>query len=156
MKKAAPRKKAGTTRAARLREHDPSAESVRELPEIDMSAYRVRRNPYAARIAREGIRIVHDGPSAASLAEIPEVDFSTTLVRRNPYVSRAGEPMLQYGRGRPPSGEERGPTPGRSLRLPLPMWKVLDAEAKARHTTTHALLRELVAQFVSTLAERRR
>ena len=34
---------------------EPSAASLREIPEIDFSMARVRRNPYAARIAREGI-----------------------------------------------------------------------------------------------------
>ena len=138
------------------RSQEPGVASLRALPEIDVSAYRVRRNPYAARIAREGIDVVHDGPSAASLAEIPEPDFTAARIRRNPYVSRAAEPPLQYGRGRPKRGEEVGPTPGRSLRLPTSMWTVLDAEAKARRTTTHALLREVVAQFVSSLKTRRR
>src|SRR2546428_11169534 len=36
---------------------EPSAASLREIPEVDFSRVRVRRNPYAARIAREGIVI---------------------------------------------------------------------------------------------------
>ncbi|HEY4059080.1 MAG TPA: hypothetical protein VGM39_20835 [Kofleriaceae bacterium] len=68
-------------------ELNPTAESLRELPEIDFSKYRIHRNPYAARIAREGFELVHDGPSAASLAEIPEVDWATVRVRRNPYAA---------------------------------------------------------------------
>ncbi len=34
---------------------EPSAASLREIPEVDFSRVKVRRNPYAARIAREGI-----------------------------------------------------------------------------------------------------
>jgi Ribbon-helix-helix protein, copG family len=35
----------------------PSKASLREIPEIDFSRTRVRRNPYAARIAREGAEV---------------------------------------------------------------------------------------------------
>ena len=35
--------------------HEPSAASLRAIPEVDFSKAKVRRNPYAARIAREGI-----------------------------------------------------------------------------------------------------
>ena len=37
------------------RSREPSAASLREMPEVDFSNVRVRRNPYAARIAREGV-----------------------------------------------------------------------------------------------------
>jgi hypothetical protein len=142
------------------RKVNPSAASLREMPEVDVDRYRLRRNPYASRIAREGSHLVHDGPSAASLAEIPEADLATARVRRNPYVlkatagSRVAEARIQYGRGRPRAGEESGPTPPRSLRLPQAMWRALDAAARDRHTTTHALLREVIAAFVETLPRR--
>jgi hypothetical protein len=64
---------------------------------VDFTAYRIRRNPYAARIAREGVEIAHDGPSRKSLREMPEA-----------------------------------------------VWKVLENEARARATSVHALLREIV------------
>jgi len=139
---------------------DPSAASLREMPEVRFDRYRVRRNSYAARIAREGSQLVHDEPSAASLTEMPEADFATARVRKNPYVlkasggPRAAEPRIQYGRGRPRAGEESGPTPPRSLRLPQVMWRALDAAARERHTTTHALLREVIAAFVEALPRR--
>ena len=38
---------------------EPSAPSLREIPEVDFGHARVRRNPYAARVAAEGI--VHVG-----------------------------------------------------------------------------------------------
>jgi hypothetical protein len=136
---------------------EPSAASLREMPEVRFERYRVRRSPYASRIAREGSQLVHDQPSSESLAEIPEADFTTARVRKNPYVVKAGgklraaEPQIQYGRGRPRAGEESGPTPPRSLRLPQAMWHALDAAARERHTSTHALLREVIAAFVETL-----
>ncbi len=41
------------------RPREPSAASLREIPEVDFGRARVRRNPYAARVAAEGI--VHVG-----------------------------------------------------------------------------------------------
>ncbi len=35
----------------------PSAASLREIPTVDFTAAKVRRNPYAARIAAEGISV---------------------------------------------------------------------------------------------------
>ena len=133
------------------RAKEPSARTLRELPEVTFSSYRVRRNPYAARIAREGTEIVHEAPSTQSLAELPEATFSGT-VRRNPYASRAAEAAgkLQYGRGRPQAGNEIGPTPARSLRLPQVAWDALEEEAREKRTMVHALLRELVSRHLQT------
>ena len=44
-------KKAARRRAQR----EPSKRSLREMPEVDFRTARVRRNPYAARIASEGL-----------------------------------------------------------------------------------------------------
>lgn len=136
----------------------PSVATLRELPEVEFARYRVRRNPFAARIAREGIEVLHEAPSPESLAEMPEADFSTAHVRRNPYTSRVAEPLptIQYGRGRPAAGNEVGPTPGRTLRLPETAWRALEVEAKAKRTTVHALLRELVITHLDREAGRRR
>ena len=41
------------------RPREPSAASLREIPEVDFGRARVRRNPHAARVAAEGI--VHVG-----------------------------------------------------------------------------------------------
>ena len=41
------------------RRREPSAASLREIPEVDFDSARVRRNPYADRAAAEGI--VHVG-----------------------------------------------------------------------------------------------
>lgn len=137
---------------------EPGASSLREMPEVEFSRYRVRKNFYAGRIAREGAEIVHDGPSAASLADLPEADFAVARVRRNPYASRAAESVgkLQYGRGRPRAGHEVGVTLVRSLRLPQDAWRALEAEAREKHTTVHALLRELVAAHLEARVSRPR
>ena len=139
-------KKASTDRKAR----GPGVASLREMPEIDFADYRVRRNPYAARIKREGIHVAHDEPSNASLDEMPEADFAYARVRPNRYASRAAESVarVQYGKGRPPAGQEVGETSTRSLRLPADVWAALEAEATARKTTVHAILREIVAAHI--------
>jgi hypothetical protein len=133
----------------------PTAATLRELPEIDFSKYRIRRNMFAVRIAREGFKVLHDAPSSASLAEIPEVDFDVARLRPNKYATRVGKAAskIQYGKGRPRIGNEIGLTPPRSLRLPEPIWQALEAEARERMTTVHALLRELVVTHVSGLQE---
>lgn len=40
---------------ARSKQREPSRASLREIPEIDFAKAKIRRNPYAARIAAEGI-----------------------------------------------------------------------------------------------------
>src|SRR5207245_11171564 len=48
----------GDMKAAKRRRHvEPSKASLREIPEIDFSKVRVGHNPYAARIAKEGIAV---------------------------------------------------------------------------------------------------
>jgi hypothetical protein len=42
-------------KAKKRSSREPSAASLRAIPEIDFSKVRVRPNPYASRIAREGI-----------------------------------------------------------------------------------------------------
>ena len=134
----------------------PRAASLKEMPEIDFSRYIIRRNPYAARIAREGVGLAHRGPSTASLAEMPEADFSRSRIRLNRYAVKTAETAsrLQYGKGRPRKGHEVGPTPARTLRLPESVWRALELEARERATTVHALLRELVVDHVATLPHR--
>lgn len=120
------------------------------MPEIDFRHYHVRRNPYAAVIAREGITVIHDGPSARSLAEIPEVDFSRVRAHRSAYAARARRAVLQLqaGRGRPKRGQEVGPTPARSIRLPLTVWEALETAAREAGTTVHGLLRLAVTDLL--------
>ena len=37
------------------RQHEPSRAALREMPEVDFNAAKVRRNPYADRVATEGV-----------------------------------------------------------------------------------------------------
>ncbi len=91
----------------------------------------------------------HDEPSRASLREIPEVDFGKAKVRRNPYAQRvAAEGILQVGRGRPPRGEETGPTVPRSIRFSAPMWKRIEQRARSEGMSLHAALRAAVLAWV--------
>jgi uncharacterized protein len=130
----------------------PSAASLREMPEVDFAKVRVRRNPYAAVIATEGMWLVHDGPSPSSLEDIPEVDFLHVRARRSRYASRENPEIVRVKktRGRPRKGQESGPTPARSVRLPKPLWAALEEAAKAANTTVHALLRLAVTHLLET------
>jgi hypothetical protein len=47
----------------RVTKREPSQASLREMPEVDFEHARVRRNPYAARIAAEGIHITRGRPT---------------------------------------------------------------------------------------------
>jgi hypothetical protein len=131
---------------------DPSAASLREMPEIDFPRYHRRRNPYAAVIARKGASVIHDEPSARSLADLPEVDFSRAQARRSSFAGRARRAVIQLeaGRGRPRRGQEIGPTPARSIRLPTTVWAALEAAARDANTTVHALLRLAVRHLLET------
>lgn len=42
-------------RKANRRQREPSRRSLREMPEVDLRRVRVKRNPYARRIAEEGL-----------------------------------------------------------------------------------------------------
>jgi len=42
-------------KASKKRQREPSKASLREMPEVDFSGARVRRNPYAKRIKAEGL-----------------------------------------------------------------------------------------------------
>jgi hypothetical protein len=45
-------------KASKKTEHrEPSKASLKDIPEVDFSTARVRKNPYAARIAKEGITV---------------------------------------------------------------------------------------------------
>ena len=44
-------------KATRKKTKEPSRASLREMPEIDFKTAKVRRNPYAPRIAAEGLSI---------------------------------------------------------------------------------------------------
>jgi hypothetical protein len=63
MKKASERKK---TR----RHTEPSEASLKEIPEVDFAKARVRRNPYATRITKEGITVQVGRGRPKKLAEV--------------------------------------------------------------------------------------
>ena len=91
----------------------------------------------------------HHEPSRASLREMPEVDFGKARVRRNPYARRiAAEGIVRVARGRPPRGEETGPTVPRSIRFSMPMWKRIERRARSEGMSLHAALRAAVMAWV--------
>jgi hypothetical protein len=46
-----------TARTSKKKLREPSKASLREIPEIDFAKVRVRKNPHAVRIAKEGIEL---------------------------------------------------------------------------------------------------
>jgi hypothetical protein len=137
-------------RKATSRKIEPSRASLRELPEVNVRAFTVHRNRFAARVAKEGIHVVHDGPGRSSLAEIPEIDLGSARLRKNPFAKRVDASALQMHvrRGRPAPGDEGGPTVARSIRLPLALINALEILAKHEGVTVHALMRMTLANRV--------
>jgi hypothetical protein len=135
------------------------------MPEVDFAGYRVQKNPFAKRIAREGIEIVavrpvrrqaarERGPSARSLREMPEVDLARARTRRNPYAKRIAAEgiVLQVGRGRPKRGAETGPSVPKSIRLPERVWERVAERAEKEGMTLHAALRAAVLEWLNRAA----
>ena len=58
------------SKAKRSRGKEPSRASLKEIPEIDFSRAKVRRNPYAERIAREGLVVQVGRGRPKRLAEV--------------------------------------------------------------------------------------
>jgi hypothetical protein len=126
---------------------------------VDFRRYVARKNPYAASLARTGIRIrtlappagklkASPPPSRASLREMPVLDMSSPGKNRFAAGIRAAGVTLPVGPGRPVRGQEVGPTSTRSVRLPASVWRAVEAEAARRGTTVHALLRSVIARVV--------
>jgi hypothetical protein len=53
---------------------EPSKASLREIPEVNFATSKVRRNPYAARIAREGIEVQIGRGRPKKLLEVGETE----------------------------------------------------------------------------------
>jgi hypothetical protein len=106
-------------RKAIKRERGPSKASLREIPEADFSKGTWIRNPYAARIAKEGYFL----PDGRHIMPLPR-------------------------RGRPKKGEEPGPTKARSIRFPVQVDAALEKAAKARGLTVHAAVRTAVVAWI--------
>ena len=77
--------------AKKSRGREPSKVSLREIPEVNFEKARVRRNPYAARIAREGIvvqvgrgrpkKILEVGGTRPGSVRFPEVIWKQIAAR---------------------------------------------------------------------------
>jgi hypothetical protein len=141
---------------------EPTRSSLREIPEVDVRAYRRRRNPFVHRIESEGIEIVaprsvgrprkERPPSRASLREMPEIRGQKA--RRNPYLARIQRDgiVLQVGRGRPTAGTEVGETSPRSVRFPDEVWKEIARAARKKGITVHAAIRAAVIAWLRRAA----
>jgi hypothetical protein len=103
-----------------------------------------RPNPYAASIARTGIRIRRLHPPKSKPKELrpPSNRFAAGI--------QAAGVTLRVGPGRPEAGREVGPSSTRSVRLPARVWKAIERAAARQRVTVHALLRAAIARVVES------
>jgi len=92
-------------------------------------------------------------PSAASLRETPEIDFTKAQVLGRGAVGlRRARALLRAQRGRPRKGAQPQGSSPRSIRFSDAMWRDLERYAKRRRITLHALLREVIAEWLTKAA----
>jgi hypothetical protein len=92
-------------------------------------------------------------PSAASLRAIPELDLSRAVVLgRGAAGLRRARAMLKAQRGRPRKGIRAAGSSPRSVRFTDKTWLELERRAKRRGVTLHALLREVIADWLNKAA----
>ena len=92
-------------------------------------------------------------PSEASLREIPEIDFSKAVVLGRGAVGlRRARALLKATRGRPKKGTLPDGSSPRSIRFSDAMWRDLERRARRKGVTLHALLREVIAEWLARAA----
>ena len=92
-------------------------------------------------------------PSRASLRDIPEIDFSKAVVLgRGAAGLRKAQTLLKTRQGRPKKGARPDGSTPRSIRFSDPMWHELERRAKRRGVPLHALLREVIAEWLTKAA----
>src|SRR5687767_10973427 len=92
-------------------------------------------------------------PSRASLREIPEIDFSRAVVLGRGAEGLANaRALFKERRGRPRKGTKAAGSSPRSIRFSDAMWRELERRAKQRHISLHALLREVIAEWLTRAA----
>jgi macrodomain Ter protein organizer (MatP/YcbG family) len=106
---------------------EPSASSLKEMPEVDFSKAKLRRNPYAERIAKTGIEIVVPGEKTRKI-------------------------VIRSRKGRPGKSKEIGKTVQKSVRFPDDIWNELEKKARAQGKTLHEVLREAILEWLEKAA----
>ena len=92
-------------------------------------------------------------PSRASLRDIPEIDFSKAVVLgRGAAGLHKARALLKKRQGRPKKGTRPAGSSPRSIRFSDPMWRELEQRAKRRGVSLHALLREVIAEWLTKAA----
>lgn len=97
------------------------------MPEVDFSKAKIRRNPYAERIAKTGIEIVVPGEKTRKI-------------------------VIRSGKGRPEKSKEIGKTVPKSVRFPEDIWNELEKKAKEEGKTLHEALREAILEWLEKAA----
>ena len=92
-------------------------------------------------------------PTRASLRAIPGLDFSKAIAfGRGAAGLRRARALLKVRRGRPPKGLTPEGSSPRSIRFTDAMWRDLERRARRRKMTLHALLREVIADWLARAA----
>jgi len=106
-------------------------------------------------------------PSKASLKEMPEIDVSKAKVHRGRshakqieedggyWIEVDGEEpyFVRTKMGRPEKGSVSAPSKTKSVRFTEEVWEAVEKIAKAKGITTHAALREAVAEWLKENAD---
>jgi hypothetical protein len=92
-------------------------------------------------------------PTRTSLRDIPELDFSRAVaLGRGSAGLRSARTLLRSRQGRPKKGKVAEGSLPRSIRFSDPMWRELERRAKRRRITLHALLRQVIAEWLTRAA----
>lgn len=111
------------SRAARV---NPSAKSLKEIPEVDFSkSVRRGRGLYASKIAKAGGYYVQPDGEAAR--------------------------FVQTRQGRPKKGEPKATTQTKNVRLPPEVWEVMERAAEDRGLSLHAAMRRALLEWLGRI-----
>ncbi len=117
------RMKGKTEKRAKGARVNPSAKSLKEIPEVDLSkSVRRGRGLYARKIAKDG----------------------------GYYVQPDGEParFVQTRQGRPKKDEPQATTKTKNVRLPAEVWEVMERAAEDRGLSLHAAMRRALLEWL--------
>ena len=100
---------------------NPSAKSLKEIPEVDFSKS-VRRGLYARKISKDGGYYVQPDGEAAS--------------------------FVQTRQGRPKKDEPKATTQTKNVRLPPEVWEVMERAAEEHGLSLHAAMRRALLEWL--------
>lgn len=109
----------------KIRHEEPSAASLREMPEVNLKDGTWRKNPYYESVLRDGITVTENG--------------------KNPVMIQKPARM-----GRPKQGDAPRPTKTHAVRLTDEEWIKLTQRAKKDGVSAHVAMRAAVLKYAKT------